>query len=94
MAKSYMLHATVVGKAWSGYRAKLDIVKPLKRDKPLKEELQAIMKACGDFQRVEGFTDDSYISIHSNPVSNMRIRKVVTVEVSLEQLPSLKEICK
>jgi hypothetical protein len=58
------LHATVEGKIWSGQRARLDIDRPLHRDKPLAWELAQILRDCGDFAGgAKAYTGDSFIKI-------------------------------
>lgn len=59
------LHATVTGWLWgSSHEATLRIVRALKRDKPLKQELEKILRDCGDFDGgARAFTDGSYIQI-------------------------------
>lgn len=82
------LHATVKGHLWGGALATLEIVKPLRRDKPLKAELSRILHDCGDFQGgSKTFTDASYIEITRSKPSKRGV--TIVTRIPLQHLPSL-----
>ena len=58
------LHATVVGRLWGGHEASLRVVRVLSRDRAFKQELERILRDCGDFNGgAKAFTDGSYLQI-------------------------------
>lgn len=85
------LHATVKGRLWGGQRARLEVDKPLRRDKPLKLELAQILRGCGDFDGgAKAFTEDSYIRI-SRP-STVKRGMAYTQCIGLCDLPSIEHL--
>lgn len=82
-------HATVKGRLWSGQRARLEIDRPLRRDKPLRHELAQILRSCGDFDGgAKAFTEDSFIQITRPSV--VKRGMTYTRQIGLSDLPSLR----
>ena len=88
------LHATVVGRLWSGHEASLRVARVLRRDRPLAQELAQILRDCGDFDGVaEVYTGNSYI-VATRTSKGKWAGTRTTLNKPLKDFPSVENLVK